>query len=73
VSMRLVSGSERLAIIELSSRQWRVTDPLKEERDGSGVVGFVERAHRRYEVIALEAPHERRTFESLDDAIASLS
>lgn len=62
----------RAMVLELSPREWRVSDPDQEEHDGLALLGFVEKVDAHFEVTALDDPRAITPFPSLSQAVTAL-
>lgn len=63
-----------LEVIALSSREWRVSDPAKAERDGLSLVGFVQQTESHvFELTVIGSPRTPKRFPTLDAALTYLT
>jgi hypothetical protein len=75
MSMHVLFGEwtiDDVVVLELSAREWRVSDLRRRECDGMAVLGIIERDGRRFTVTALASPWERPAFEHFDEAVRFL-
>jgi hypothetical protein len=55
---------------QLSSTQWRITDPLRPEHGDIDLVAFIELVDGRFEVLRIGFPLEHERFDSFEGAMA---
>ena len=72
MTLELAPRLEDIELLPLSDHEWRVSDNALTEREGFGLLGFVERTVEGYEVMRLGAPLERVTVPSMPAAIRFL-
>jgi len=62
-----------IEVLPLSDHEWRVSDSALAEREGLGLLGFIERTGGSFEVMRLGAPLERNLFGTMREAVDFLS
>ena len=64
--------ANQLEVSPLSGSEWIVSDTAMARNEGVGVVAYIESRMGVFELLELNKPAERKYFDSLDAAIASI-